>query len=40
MLYKMSTCLDTGYPEAIAVILTSGFVSSLLPYLFISVLDK
>ena len=33
-------CLNTGCPEAIAVILSSGFVSNLLLYLLISVVDK
>lgn len=33
-------CLNTGCPDAIAVILSSGFVSNLLLYLLISVVDK
>ena len=33
-------CLNTGCPEAIAVILRSGFVSNLLLYSLISVVDK
>ena len=33
-------CLNTGCPEAIAVILSSGFVSNLLLYLLISIVDK
>ena len=33
-------CLNTGCPEAIAVILSSGFVFNLLLYLLISVVDK
>lgn len=33
-------CLNTGCPDAIAVILSSGFVFNLLLYLLISVVDK